>query len=320
MIDNNPLKYSKHNPYNRYADYLRSIFGKRMQKISIDAGFTCPNIDGTMGKEGCIYCNNHSFNPNYHDEKYDTFKQIDQGINKYTNLKANTGFIGYFQSHTNTYGAVNELQKIYEEAASHPQIEGLIISTRPDCLSEPVLDLLEEMNARIFTGVEIGIESIHNKTLKKLNRGHTFEQTLDAIQRTKAHNLHLGGHLILGLPGETTDCILQSAETIAALPLDTIKLHQLQIIKNTALAQMYAIKSDKFQFFTLEEYINLCISFLERLNGNVAIERFASESKPELLMVRMWEGIKNYQIADKITNEMIKRNTFQGRLFKINDE
>lgn len=310
-----PLKYSKQGPYNRYADYLRTIFGKRMQKISIDAGFTCPNIDGEIGAGGCIYCNNNSFNPHYRFEQNDIYKQIDHGISKFTNRKVDTGFIAYFQSHTNTYGAIADLRKLYEEAISHPQIEGLLIATRPDCLSEPVLDLLEELNGTHFTGVEIGIESTNNDTLKRINRGHTFEQTLDAIQRVKSRNLHLGGHLILGLPGENSAQILQSAKIISQLSLDSIKLHQLQIINNTALEKMYRKQPEKYPFYTLDEYIDLCISFVELLNPDVVVERFASESKTHLLAVQIWDGMKNHQIADKITNEMIKRNTWQGRLF-----
>lgn len=317
MTDANSLKYSKNSPYNRYADYLKYIFGKRMQKISIDAGFTCPNIDGTIGNGGCIYCNNNSFNPNYHFEQHNIHKQIDQGISKFTNRKADTGFIAYFQSHTNTYGKVAHLRKLYEEAASHPKIEGLIIATRPDCLDEPILDLIEELNSKYFTGIEIGIESIHNSTLKKLNRGHTFEQTLDTIRRVKERNLHLGGHLILGLPDETPEHILKSAQVLAQLPLDTLKLHQLQIIKNTTLAKIYATQPKKFHLFTLNEYTDLCINFLEHLNPNIVIERFASESKPEFLAVKVWQGVKNHQIADIITNEMNLRSTYQGRLYKV---
>lgn len=309
------LKYSPQYPYNRYTDYLQSIFGKKMQKISIDAGFTCPNIDGTLSRGGCIYCNNKSFNPNYKFEQQNINKQIDKGISKFTNRKPGTGFIAYFQSHTNTHGEVKELEKLFQKAADHPQIEGLMIATRPDCLDNGVIELLQKFNGEIFTGIEIGIESTLNKTLKKINRGHTFEQTLDTIDRVKNAGLHLGGHLILGLPDETNEDILLHAKKLAQTPLDTIKLHQLQIIKNTQLAIQYAKKPSQIRLFPLEEYIDLCISFTERLNPNVVIERFASESKPELLAVKIWGGIKNHQIADMISNEMKKRNTWQGKNF-----
>jgi radical SAM protein (TIGR01212 family) len=311
-----PLKYSSLHPYNRYTDYLQSIFGKRMQKISIDAGFTCPNIDGTLSKGGCIYCNNFSFNPNYKYEQQNISKQIDKGISKFTNRKPGTGFIAYFQSHTNTHGKIDELHEIYQKAVDHPQIEGLMISTRPDCLENEVINLLKEFNQQLFTGVEIGIESTLDETLSNINRGHTFDQTLDTIQRVKNAGLHIGGHLILGLPGETKQDILSHAEKLARTPLDTVKLHQLQIIKNTQLAMQFANYPSQIRLFPLEEYIDLCISFTERLNRNIVIERFASESKPDLLAVKMWGGVKNHQIADMISNEMRKRNTWQGKHFE----
>src|SRR6056297_340130 len=186
-----PLKYSKKHPYNRYSDYLKTVFGKPMQKISVDAGFTCPNIDGTLGYGGCIYCNNQSFNPNYKFEQKNIAKQIDKGISKFTNRKPGTGFIAYFQSHTNTHASLEFLKSIFQQAIDHPAIEGLMIATRPDCLPDATLKFLSELNQQIFTGVEIGIESTNNKTLERISRGHTWEQTLDAVGRTKQYGLHI---------------------------------------------------------------------------------------------------------------------------------
>ncbi|MFO7862650.1 MAG: TIGR01212 family radical SAM protein [Salinivirgaceae bacterium] len=316
MDDAYPLKYSKKYPFNRYTDYLQSVFGKRMQKVSIDAGFTCPNIDGNIGHGGCIYCNNASFNPNYHSEANDIFKQIDQGISKFIRRNPDIGYVAYFQSHTNTYGRIDELRELYEKAAEHPQIEGLIIATRPDCIGAEVLELLASINKKLFVGVEIGIESTNNATLKRINRRHTFEQTIDAIYRIKEAGLHLGGHVILGLPGETEVDILEHAKTLSNMPLDTMKLHQLQIIKNTALANLYRQSPETIPLFALEEYIDLCIRFAELLSPDMVIERFASESKTELLEVEVWQGVKNHQLADFITNEMKRRGTWQGRNFK----
>jgi len=312
-----PIKYSPHYPYNRYTDYLQSIFGKRMQKVSIDAGFTCPNIDGTIGTGGCIYCNNKSFNPNYKFEQQNIAKQIDKGITKFKNRKPGSGFIAYFQSHTNTHGEIDLLEQLYQEAIDHPEIEGLMISTRPDCLENEVIELLKTFNKKIFTGVEIGIESTLNDTLQKINRGHTYEQTVETIHTVKNAGLHIGGHLILGLPGETKEDILNHAIKLSKEPLDTIKLHQLQIIKNTQLAVKYKKDPEQIRLFPVEEYIDLCIKFTELLNPDVVIERFASESKPDLLAVKLWGGIKNHQIADMISNEMKKRNTYQGKLFTL---
>ncbi len=309
-----PLKYSKNHPYNRYSDYLKRVFGKPMQKISIDAGFSCPNIDGTIGYGGCIYCNNQSFNPNYRFEQKNIARQIDKGISKFTNRKPGTGFIAYFQSHTNTHATIDELERVFQPAINHPAIEGLMIATRPDCLPDSTLNFLHELNQQLFTGVEIGIESTNNDTLKDINRGHTWEQTVDAVNRTKQRGLHIGGHLILGLPGEDKSQILTHADEIAGIPLDTIKLHQLQIIKNTKLQKLYEKNPSLFPLFEIDEYIDLCIRFIEHLGNDVVIERFASESKPELLAVKVWQGIKNHQIADWISNEMKKRNTWQGRL------
>jgi radical SAM protein (TIGR01212 family) len=317
MDNNYPLKYSPHHPFNRYTDYLQSVFGKRMQKVSIDAGFTCPNIDGTIGKGGCIYCNNKSFNPNYKYEQQNIDKQINKGISKFKNRKPGSGFIAYFQSHTNTHAQIEDLRKIYQKAANHPNIEGLMISTRPDCLEDDVISLLKEFNEQIFTGVEIGIESTLDQTLNRINRGHTFKDTINTIDNVKKAGLHIGGHLILGLPGETEKDILTHADRLSKEPLDTIKLHQLQIIKNTQLAAEYHKNPSKIRLFPLEEYIDLCIRFTERLNKNIVIERFASESKPELLAVKKWGGIKNHQIADLIANEMKRRNTWQGKNITI---
>ncbi|ALO15244.1 coproporphyrinogen III oxidase [Salinivirga cyanobacteriivorans] len=311
-----PLKYSVNHPYNRYSDYLKTVFGKPMQKVSIDAGFSCPNIDGTKSRGGCIYCNNSSFNPNYKFERENIAAQIEQGISKFTNRKPGTGFIAYFQSHTNTHAPVNELAAIFRRAIAHPAVEGLIIATRPDCLGESVLDLLSELNNELFVGIEIGIESTLNDTLKLLNRGHKWEDTLDAVDRVKRRGLHLGGHLILGLPGETREDIDQHALKISKLPLDTVKLHQLQIVKNTGLEKIYKQKTYQIRLFPVEEYIDICINFTEKMNPEVVIERFASESKPDLLAVKMWSGVKNHQIADWISNEMKRRSTWQSRLFE----
>lgn len=253
-------------PYNDFTSYLSLHFPHKVQKISIDAGFNCPNRDGTKGRGGCTYCNNRSFSPEYDECSKTVTEQLKKGISffshKYTEMK----YLAYFQSYTNTYNDVDLLITLYEEALAYPEVVGLVVSTRPDCMPNELLKYFEKKRANHFIIIEYGIESTLNKTLERVNRQHTFEESCETIIRTAQIGIPVGGHMILGLPGESYEEILSHATTLSALPLTTLKLHQLQIIKGTAMAREYKLLPDSFNMFELHEYVDLCVDFSERLN------------------------------------------------------
>lgn len=301
-------------PYNDFTSYLSLHFPHKVQKISIDAGFNCPNRDGTKGRGGCTYCNNRSFSPEYDECSKTVTEQLKKGISffshKYTEMK----YLAYFQSYTNTYNDVDLLISLYEEALAYPDVVGLVVSTRPDCMPDELLKYFEKKRANYFIIIEYGIESTLNKTLERVNRQHTFEESCETILKTAQIGIPVGGHMILGLPGESFKEILSHASTLSTLPLTTLKLHQLQIIKGTAMAREYKLLPDSFRMFELDEYIELCVDFSERLNPDFFIERFASQSPKDLLLAPNW-GIKNNELTQKIIKRFKERKTFQGRLF-----
>ncbi|HKM44928.1 MAG TPA: TIGR01212 family radical SAM protein [Dysgonamonadaceae bacterium] len=301
-------------PYNDFTSYLSLHFPHKVQKISIDAGFNCPNRDGTKGRGGCTYCNNRSFSPEYDECSKTVTEQLKKGISffshKYTEMK----YLAYFQSYTNTYNDVDLLISLYEEALAYPDVVGLVVSTRPDCMPDELLKYFEKKRANYFIIIEYGIESTLNKTLERVNRQHTFEESCETILKTAQIGIPVGGHMILGLPGESFKEILSHASTLSTLPLTTLKLHQLQIIKGTAMAREYKLLPDSFHMFELDEYIELCVDFSERLNPDFFIERFASQSPKDLLLAPNW-GIKNNELTQKIIKRFKERKTFQGRLF-----
>ena len=283
---NNPTK-----PYKDFTSYLKENFPYKVQKISINAGFTCPNRDGTKGRGGCTYCNNKSFSPDYSPRIKDVSQQLEEGIlffsHKYTEMK----YLAYFQSYTNTYDSVDKLIDMYEEALAYPNVVGLVVSTRPDCMPDELLDYFEKISKEHFVLIEYGVESTLNKTLERVNRQHTFEESIETITRTAKRGIPVGAHMILGLPGESQREILSHATTLSTLPLTTIKLHQLQIVKGTAMAKEYKLLPESFSIFQLEEYIDLCVDFSELLNPNFYIDRFASQSPKDMLIAPDW-GVK----------------------------
>jgi len=303
-------------PFNSYSKFIKIIFNERVQKISIDAGFTCPNRDGTKTRGGCTYCDNKTFNPFYCSPKKSITQQLNEGIAFFEPKYKTQKYLAYFQAYTNTYDDITNLEKLYKEALSHPKVVGMVVSTRPDCINQETVDLLNSYTKKYHIVLEIGIESTKNSTLKRINRGHTYEETIKAFELTKNTDLHIGAHLIIGLPNETEEDILQHAKTISKLNIQTLKLHQLQIIKGTAMGKDYLQNSEKYNLFNVETYIELMIKFLEQLNPEIIIERFASESPQEMIIAPQWNGVKNYAITDKIRNEMLKRNTFQGINYK----
>ena len=287
--------------YIDYGSWIRQQFPFRVQKIAVDAGFTCPNRDGLVGTGGCTFCNNQTFNPSYCDHKKSVSQQLEEGKQFFARKYPDMKYLAYFQAFSNTYAPLPHLRQLYEEALAVEDVVGLVIGTRPDCLPDSLLDYLEELNQRTFLIVEIGIESANNQTLQRINRGHTFECSRDAIERTHARGILTCGHVILGLPGEDREEILRQAPIISSLPLDILKLHQLQIIRGTKLADEYL--EHPFHLFTPDEYIDLIINYLQHIRKDLVLERFVSQSPPELLIAPHW-GLKNYEFTNLLNKRM----------------
>lgn len=281
--------------YNDFGTWLRKQFPDfRVQKISIDAGFTCPNRDGRISTGGCTYCDNRTFNPSYCDRRKSIREQLKEGKNFFNRKYSNMKYLAYFQAFTNTYGSIDLLKKMYEEALQEEDIVGLVIGTRPDCISTPLLDYLEQLSRQTFLIVEYGIESANNETLRRINRGHTFECSKKAVEMTAERGIFTGGHIILGLPGEDREESLRQAPIISSLPLNILKIHQMQIIKGTRLAEEYL--QNPFPLYTVEEYVRLIADYISLLRKDLVLERFVSQSPPELLIAPRW-GLKNYQFV-----------------------
>lgn len=302
--------------FNSYSGYFREIFGGRVQKVTIDAGFTCPNRDGSKGSGGCTFCLNDAFSPSYCQPTKSVTQQIEEGIEFHSRRYAKAQhYLAYFQSYSNTYKPLNELRVIYAEALSHPLVVGLVIGTRPDCVDAEKLDFFKELSASKYVIIEYGIESVYDETLLAVNRGHTFDDARRAIEMTAARGIHCGAHFIIGFPGETRGMILESAERINSLPINTVKFHQLQIFKGTAMAADFAANPSKYRFFELDEYIDLFIDLLERLRPDIVIERFAGEAPPRYHAGHPWGLVRNEQLMQKFEKRLLERDTYQGRLF-----
>jgi len=300
--------------YNDFTTFLKGYFPYKVQKISLNAGFTCPNRDGTKGFGGCTYCNNQTFNPGYCRTEKSVTIQLEEGKRffawKYPDMK----YLAYFQAYTNTYGELELLCRNYEEALAVEGVVGLVIGTRPDCMPEALLDYLEEICKTHFLLVEYGIESTSDQTLQRINRGHTFADTCQAVEQTAARGIPTGGHVILGLPGETRKEIAQQAVAISHLPLTTLKMHQLQLIRGTRMAREYETMPEDFYLFDLNDYIEVVIDYVERLRPGMVLERFVSQSPADLLIAPDW-GLKNYEFVAKLRKRMAERETFQGRFY-----
>ena len=300
--------------FNAYSNYILKEFGERVQKLSIDAGFTCPNRDGTVGTGGCTYCNNNAFNPSYCTPSKSISQQIIEGIEFHQKRyrRANK-YLAYFQPFSNTYAPLDKLRNIYNEALKFPEVIGLVIGTRPDCIDDKKLEFFSELSKKYYVIIEYGIESCYDKTLERVNRGHSFEQSVKAITKTAQKGIKTGAHIIFGLPGETKQEMLDEADILSELPLNNIKFHQLQIIKDTEMAKEYREKPENFNLFSLNEYIDFIITFLERLTPDIVIERFAGEVPPRFLSGPNWGLIRNDQILNLIEKKLYEKNTWQGR-------
>lgn len=303
--------------FNAYSNYFRNRYGTRVQKVSIDAGYSCPNRDGSKGTGGCTYCNNDAFNPSYCMPDKPVSVQIAEGIefHKWRYTEA-VSYLAYFQAYSNTYSSLAKMKLLYEEALAYPGVIGLIIGTRPDCVDDEKLDYLGELSKRYYIAVEYGVESCYDKTLKRINRGHSFEEAADAISKTASLGIITGGHFIFGLPGETRSEMLDQVDIISQLPLNTIKFHQLQIFKGTAMEKEYADKPSEFELFTLQDYLDFFVVFLERLNPAIVVERFTGEAPPRFVVNEGWGRIRTDQVVNMIEKKLEENNTWQGRLYK----
>ena len=297
--------------YYDYGTWIRHRFPFRVQKISVDAGFTCPNRDGRLSTGGCIYCDNRTFNPAYCQRQDSITLQLEAGklffARKYPEMK----YLAYFQAYTNTYASIDHLRQLYEEALRVKDVVGIVIGTRPDCVSDELLDYLEDLNRRTFLIVEYGVESANDETLQRINRGHSFEQSRMAIEKTHQRGILTGAHIILGLPGEDAQESLRQAPVISSLPIDILKIHQMQIIRGTRLAAEF--ERNPFHIYDIDEYIHLIASYIQRLRKDLILERFVSQSPKELLIAPHW-GLKNHEFTDLLNNYLKQHNIHQGDL------
>lgn len=298
--------------YREFGDFLRERFPFKAQKIAINAGFTCPNRDGSKGRGGCTYCNNQTFNPGYCQTDKSVADQLAEGVRFFSRKYPEMRYLAYFQAYTSTYGEQERLERLYEEALSYPGVMGLVIGTRPDCVPDRLLDYLARLSERVLVLVEYGVESTLDRTLRRINRGHDFAEAQEAIRRTAARGIAVGAHLILGLPGESRDEILGHADRLSDLPLTTLKLHQLQLIRHTRMALEFERRPEDFHLFTADEYIDLVIDFIERLDPAIALERFVSQSPKELLIAPDW-GLKNYEFTARVNRRLAERDSWQGK-------
>lgn len=302
--------------YTDYSSFIKKNFNERVQKISLNTGFTCPNRDGTKGIGGCTYCNNNTFSPDYCKPIKTVSQQLEEGILFFSKKYHAQKYFAYFQSYTNTYASIDLLKDMYLEALDYPNVIGLVIGTRPDCINSEIVEMLSEISKKYFVSLEFGVESTLNRTLKQINRCHTFEETIAAYNMAKNKGFHLGAHMILNLPGESREEILNHAIELSKLPINTLKLHQLQIVKHTVMALQYKENPEMFNLLNINEYIDLVVEFVSLLRPDIIIERFISESPKHLLIAPQWGGMKNYEIVNRIDNKLIEKDLWQGKFYK----
>jgi len=299
--------------YNSYSNHLREKYGERVQKVTVDAGFTCPNRDGTVANGGCTYCNNLSFNPGYNNAEKSIRQQIDEGILFLKNRYKVNKFFVYFQPYSNTYASLDRLKKLYEEALSVDGVIGLTVGTRSDCIDPEKIGYFEELSKHYDVTIEYGLESIYDETLKKINRGHDFQNYLNALEMTAGRGIKICSHIILGFPWETKEQWLHEADVISGFPLDYLKIHQLHIVRDTVMAKQHA--KNPFKLLTFNQYLDVIVSFIERLNPEIIIQRLAGEAPPHILLAPKW-GKRNSEILLAIDTELEKRDTWQGKQYQ----
>jgi radical SAM protein (TIGR01212 family) len=300
--------------YNSFVGYFKRKYGERLQKIVLDAGFTCPNRDGSVGRGGCTYCDNAAFHPSYSTPGKSIRQQLDEGIEFHkVRYRTTEHYLAYFQAYSNTYAPLERLRQLYEEALSHPQVVGIVIGTRPDCVDEAKLDYLAELAQKHVVIVEYGIESCYDVTLRRINRGHDFETARRAVEMTAERGIDVGVHFILGLPGETRQMMLDACRMINDLPVRSVKFHQLQIVKGTRMEREYAERPEDFERFSLDEYLDFFVDMLERLRPTLSIERFVGEVPPRFVNETPWGLIRNVELLRLLDRRLEERATWQGR-------
>ncbi|MDD6606638.1 MAG: TIGR01212 family radical SAM protein [Paraprevotella sp.] len=292
--------------YKEFGTWLQAELGCKAQKLSVDAGLTCPNRDGTLGRGGCTFCDNRTFNPAYCRQGGSITDQLEAGKRFFSRKYPTMKYLAYFQSYSNSYGTLSHLKELYEEALRVPDVVGLVIGTRPDCMPEALLEYLEELNRRTFLLVEYGVESANEETLVRVNRGHTFAQARECIIRTAQRGIRVGVHMILGFPWETRSELIRQAQLIASLPITTLKLHQLQVIRGTQLAREYELHP--WPLPTAEEYVDLVLEYISHLPSSLVLERFVSQSPPEYVIAPRW-GLKNHEFSALVKKAIQKRST-----------
>ncbi|MCK4746927.1 MAG: TIGR01212 family radical SAM protein [Bacteroidales bacterium] len=311
--------WGTHRRLNTYSDYFQKKFGGRVQKITINAGLTCPNRDGTCGTGGCTFCDNRAFNPSYNDPARSIETQLQQGMDFHqTRYRKVNRYLAYFQAFSNTYDDLDNLRSIYEQAIRYPNIIGIVVDTRPDCVDEEKLDYFMKLSDRTYVVVEYGIESLLDKTLKRVNRGHDVEKTRWAIRETASRGVRTGGHMMIGLPGETRDDFLEMAGELSQWPLNSIKYHQLQVIRGTAMAREYREKPVDFLEFSMEEYLQLMMEIVERLNPAIVVERIAGEVSPGMGIREGW-GVRYDGVLRAFEELLEQQDTWQGKKFRSDE-
>lgn len=298
--------------YRDYPTYLKTLFRGRVQKLSIDGGFSCPNRDGTRGRGGCTFCNNRSFSPGYCRATAPVSRQVEEGKGFFAHKYAGQKYLAYFQSYTSTYAPLSELKRKYGEALQCRDIVGIVIGTRPDAVDEEILDYIQELSRKVFVCVEYGVESTDDGVLLRINRGHTYAESERAIRLTAERGIHTGAHIIFGLPGESRRSMLEGVVRLCDLPVDVVKLHQLQIIRGTAMAEEYLMNPDDFRLYTLEEYLDFVTDVIERVRPDVYFERFVNQVPDEYLIAPKWE-IRNYEFVAKLERQLREKGAMQGK-------
>lgn len=302
--------------FNSYSGYFRRLFGERVQKLSVDAGFTCPNRDGTVGEGGCTFCINGAFTPSYCSSRKSVRQQIEEGIAFHVRRYRSAGrYLAYFQSYSNTYAPLARLEEVYAEALAHPAVAGIVVGTRPDCIDAAKLDYFARLSRDRYVALEYGIESTCDATLRAVNRGHDFAAARRAVEMTAERGIPVGAHFILGLPGESDELLLRQVATINELPLTSVKFHQLQVFRATPMAAEYDANPSRFRFWELGEYIDLFVEILRRLRPDIVVERFASEAPPRFHYGRNWGLVRNETLLAMLEKRLEERNAYQGEIF-----
>ncbi len=308
-------KWGHDKRYNDFPSYFRKIFSERVQKVSIDAGFTCPNRDGKKGTGGCTYCINESFNPSYCTPDKSVTRQIEQGIAFFDKKYKTQRYLAYFQAYSNTYAPLDILKKLYTEALAHPKVIGLVVATRPDCVNDEILDYLESLAKDYYIVIEYGIESCNDKALEYMNRGHNYKEAEDAILKTAGRGIHIGAHLVMGLHYDDYDTMVENAVKVSRLPIETLKLHQLQVLKNTVMEKQYKDDPELFTMFGLDEYLDFLVDVIERINPDVYLERFINQAPREWIIAPKWGGVKNFEFIAKVEKILKERDSWQGKFY-----